>query len=108
MRFLMAVIDSTTDPGRPEAPGAVDAFNVKIEAAGQRIIAAGVAAPNEATVFDNRQGSGQVSSGPAVETDAYMAGFWVIEVPDRTTAEALAAEASLACNRRIELRPFLR
>lgn len=108
MRFLMAVIDSTSDPGRPEEPGAIDAFNDKIEAAGQRIIAAGVAAPDRSMVFDNRHGAGLVSQGPIVEADDYMAGFWVIDVVDRSVAETLATEASLACNRRIELRPFLR
>lgn len=108
MRFLMGVIDSVSDPGRPEEPGAVDAFNAKIEAAGQRIIAAGVAAPDRSMVFDNRLGAGRVSTGPVVSTDDYMAGFWVIDVADRSEAEKLAAEASLACNRRIELRPFLR
>lgn len=104
----MAVVDSLSDPGRPEEPGAVDAFNVKIDAAGQRIIAAGVAAPDKSMVFDNRHGVGHVSAGPVVEVDDYMAGFWVIDVENRSVAEALAAEASLACNRRIELRPFLR
>jgi len=108
MRFLMAVIDSASDPGRPEEPVAVDAFNDKIEAAGQRIIAAGVARPDQSEVFDNRHGAGLVSSGPVTAADDYMAGFWVIDVEDRSVAEALAAEASQACNRRIELRPFLR
>lgn len=104
----MAVIDSVSDPGRSEEPGAIDAFNDKIEAAGQRVIAAGVAQPDQAVVFDNRHGAGLVSSGPAVMADDYMAGFWVIDVSDRAVAESLAAEASRACNRRIELRPFLR
>ncbi|MFM1751297.1 MAG: hypothetical protein RL119_259 [Actinomycetota bacterium] len=108
MRFLMAVIDSVSEPGRPEEPGAVDAFNDTIEAAGQRIIAAGVATPDRSMVFDNRYGAGRVSPGSVTETDEYMAGFWVIEVDDRSVAESLAAEASRACNRRIELRPFLR
>lgn len=108
MRFLLAVIDSVSDPGRPEEPGAIDSFNERIESAGQRIIAAGVARPDTATVFDNRLGEGLVSSGPVVQADDYMAGFWVIDVEDRSVAEALATEASLACNRRIELRAFLR
>ena len=34
-------------------------------------------------------------------------GFWVIEVSSEAEAHALAAEASQACNRRIELRPVL-
>jgi hypothetical protein len=37
-----------------------------------------------------------------------MAGFWIIEAENDTVAQALAAEASKACNRPIEVRPFLR
>jgi hypothetical protein len=49
-----------------------------------------------------------VAEGPAVVSDEYMAGFWVIEAADDETARALALEASNACNRRIEVRAFLR
>jgi hypothetical protein len=37
-----------------------------------------------------------------------MAGFWIIEAENDTVAHALATEASKACNRPIEVRPFLR
>lgn len=108
MRFLMAVIDSLNNPGGPEEPGANDRFNEKIESAGQRILAAGICDPTQAVVFDNRQGRGLISPGPLTNADDYMAGFWVIDVEDEESAHALAIEASKACNRRIELRSFLR
>ena len=37
----------------------------------------------------------------------YLAGFWIIEAPDLDVALKLAAEGSKACNRKIEVRPFL-
>ena len=41
------------------------------------------------------------------ESTEYVAGFWVIDAPDDATALDLAADASGACNRRVELRRFL-
>lgn len=34
-------------------------------------------------------------------------GHWLITAPNRDVARALAAQGSLACNRRVELRPLL-
>lgn len=108
MRYLFAVIDSQTNSGTSGEMVAIDAFNEKIEAAGQRLMAAGVAAPKTALLVDNRNGAGSVVQGPAVVSDEYMSGFWVIEASDDEIARSLALEASLACNRRIEVRAFLR
>lgn len=110
MRYLFAVIADRTGhvAAKPGEMEAINAFNEKIEAAGQRVMAAGVAAPDHAVVFDNRDGRGLKSPGPAVDADLFMAGFWIIEAEDDTVAHALASEASLACNRQIEVRPFLR
>lgn len=63
MRYLFAVIASTNGPV-PATDGemdAIDAFNDRIESAGQRVIAAGVAAPDQARVFDNRNGQALVT-----------------------------------------------
>lgn len=108
MRYLFAVIDTQSNSGTPEEMVAIDAFNEKIEAAGQRVMAAGVAAPMSSLLIDNRNGLGSVINGPAVTSDEYMSGFWVIEATDDATARDLALEASQACNRKIELRAFLR
>ena len=110
MRYLFAVIasQSAVVSASSTEMAAIDAFNDKIDAAGQRVMAAGVASPGAAIVFDNRDGRALVSHGPVVDADDFMAGFWVIEAANDDVAHALAAEASLACNRRIEVRPFLR
>ena len=108
-RFLLAVIADTNGEvlADHDEMSAIDEFNERIGAAGQRIIALGIATPEHSVLFDNRTGLGHVSSGPAVGSNLFMAGFWVIEVDNETTARELAAEASRACNRRIELRPIL-
>ena len=107
MRYLFAVIDTQSNSGTPGEMVAIDAFNEKIEAAGQRLMAAGVAAPKTALLVDNRNGAGSVVQGPAVVSDEYMSGFWIIDAATDAIAHELAAEASKACNRRIEVRRFL-
>lgn len=109
MRYLFSVIaDRTSDVLASESEAsAIDAFNDKIESAGHRVMAVGVAAPDRAKLFDNRDGRGAVSDRPAVDTDLFMAGLWVIEADDDAVAHRLAAEASLACNRLVEVRPIL-
>lgn len=109
MRFLFAVMASRSGEvvASSDEMGAIDTFNEQLVADGHHLMAAGVAAPDRAVLFDNREGSGLVTDGPAVNSDLFMAGFWVIEAENEPIAHRLAAEASLACNRLIEVRPFL-
>jgi hypothetical protein len=37
-----------------------------------------------------------------------MSGFWLIEAENMETTMRLASERSKACNRKVELRPFIR
>jgi len=110
MRYLFAVIANRTGEvlADHDEMAAIDSFNEKIEVAGQRIMAAGIAAPDESVVVDFRGTSDSITSGPIVDSDLFMAGFWIIEAENDTVAHSLAAEASMACNRPIEVRPFLR
>jgi hypothetical protein len=110
MRYLFAVIANRTGEilADHDEMAAIDSFNEKIEATGQRIMAAGVAAPDQAIVFDFRGNRESIVREPIVDSDLFMAGFWIIEAENDTVAHALAAEASRACNRPIEVRPFLR
>ena len=110
MRYIFAVIANRTGEIQADHDEmtAIDSFNEKIEVAGQRIMAAGIAAPNESVVFDFRGTNDSITRGPIVDSDLFMAGFWIIEAENDTVAHALAAEGSKACNRPIEVRPFLR
>lgn len=51
--------------------------------------------------------AGTAQAGTDRAGTAYLSGLWIIEVPDEAAALALAAEASRACNRRVEVRAFL-
>ena len=110
MRYLFAVIANRTGEvlADHDEMTAINSFNEKIEAAGQRIMAAGIATPDQAVVFDFRGTRDSITHGTVVDSDLFMAGFWIIEAENDTVAHALAAEASKACNRPIEVRPFLR
>jgi hypothetical protein len=108
MRYLVAVIDDRTGFSTPEEAAAIDVFNEKLEAGGHRVMAAGIVAPRDAVLIDNRSGAGIVSRGPLVDTPEYMSGFWIIEAASDDEAHALAAEGSSACNRKVEVRAFLR
>jgi hypothetical protein len=94
MQYLFSVIDDSTNSGTSAERAAIDVFNDRLQAEG-------------CWVFDNRDGAAVVTDGPFVETKEHMAGFWIIEAPDLDVALKLATEGSKACNRRVEVRPFL-
>ena len=108
MQYLLSVIDHRTASGTPEEAADIDVFNDRLVADGHWVFAGGLDAPSTATVIDNREGAGMITDGPFVETKEHVAGFWIIEAPDLDVALQLAADGSKACNRRVEVRPFLR
>src|SRR6185437_2692698 len=107
MQYLVSVIDDTAGLATPDEQAAIDVFNDRLKAEGYWVFAGGLAAPSAATVVDNRGGEAIVTDGPFVETKEHLIGFWIIEAPDLDVALKLAAEGSKACNRKIEVRPFL-
>ena len=107
MRFLISVIDNQTGTATSDEMAAIDAFNDGLRERGQFIFAGGLSSPDSAKVLDNRSNRGELSAGPLHQSDEYLSGFWIVEAKDEATALALANGASLACNRRVELRPLL-
>ena len=108
MHYLVSVIDDKTGSATPTEMTAINAFNDKrLKAEGLWVFAGGLASPSTATVVDNRDAEPVFTDGPFMESKEYLAGFWVIEAPDLDVALKLAAEGSKACNRRLEVRPFL-
>ena len=107
MRFLIAVLDTGTNTAVPGEMQAIDAFNDMLQANGHFIQACGVDSPATATVIDNRGGLGQVTDGPLHNLSEYMSGFWLIKADSLELAKELAAAGSLACNRKVEVRPLL-
>jgi hypothetical protein len=107
MQYLVSVIDDMTGSATATEMAAINAFNDRLEADGHWVFAAGLEPPSTATVIDNRDGEAVFTDGPFLESKEYLAGFWVFEAPDLDVALKLAAEGSKACNRKVEVRPFL-
>ena len=106
MHYLFTVVGDTTNEVDDSAPGAVDAFNERLKTEGRWVFGGGLTAPEHATVTDARGGDAVFTDGPFVESKEYLAGFWVVEADDLDVALALSGDASRACNRKIEVRPF--
>ncbi len=107
MQFLLSVIDDGASPATAVEDAAIDAFNTRLENDGEWVFAGGLGDPSPATTIDNRGARPLVTDGPFIEAKEWLAGFWIIEVEDHDSAVVLAKEASKACNRKVELRPFL-
>src|SRR6201986_2284801 len=107
MQYLVSVIHDSTGLATPEEKAAIDAFNDRLKADGPWAFAGGLAGPDSATVIDNRGEEALFTDGPFVESKEYLVGFWVMEAADLDVALKLAAEGSKACNRKVEVRPFL-
>ncbi|GAB7036176.1 MULTISPECIES: YciI family protein [Catenuloplanes] len=107
MQYLVSVIDDRTGSATPVETAAITTFNERVRADGNWVFAGGLAAPETATVIDNRGAAPVFTDGPFVETKEFIAGFWIVEAPDLDAALATAADGSRACNRRVEVRPFL-
>lgn len=107
MRYVIFVIDDGLGPGTGGEMAAITAFNGRLRQDGHWVLAAGIGGPGTATLVDDRAGAGSAeprSLTPGVE---HYSGFWIVEVEDRELAVDLALQGSRACNRRVELRPFL-
>ena len=116
MQYLVTVIEEFLPGGvREDESGsatseedtAINAFNDRLKAEGHWVFAGGLAAPATATVVDGRGEEPMLTDGPFLESKEHLGGFWVVEAPDLDVALRLAAEGSKACNRKIEVRPFL-
>lgn len=116
MQYMLSVIDDQTLRSDSELQTgtatrdemeAITAFNERLQAYGHWVFAGGLGSPEAATVVDNRGADVVFSDGPFLESKEFLAGIWVIEAPDLDAALKLATEGSKACNRKVEVRPFL-
>ena len=107
MQYLVSVIFDSASLATPDEMAAIDVFNDRLIAEGQWVFAGGLAEPSTATVIDNRGEEAMFTDGPFLESKEYLAGFWIMEAADLDVALKLAAEGSKACNRKVEVRPFL-
>ena len=111
VRFVMFVIDGATETASPGEISAIDEFNDDLARKGQFVIAVGIGSPETAKRFDHRANgtfTEDVSTESLQQPGVFYSGFWIVDAANKSEAEQLAARASRACNRRVELRPLLR
>jgi hypothetical protein len=114
VQYLLSVIDDgqaeAADSDRSATSAedaAIDEFNIRLRAENHWVFGGGLGRPIAATVVDNRGGAPILTDGPFLESKEFLAGFWIVEAADLDVALRLARDASKACNRKIEVRPFL-
>lgn len=112
MHSMISVIDSSTGSATSEEMAEIDSFNAALWLEGQLVFAGGLAAPDEAQIVDGREVEGRgpvadVTDGPLHGGHEHLSGFWLVKLDDAELAQPIAAAASRACNRRVELRPLL-
>ncbi|MFN5058953.1 MAG: YciI family protein [Chloroflexota bacterium] len=107
MHYIMFVIDDQSASASGNEMAAIDAFNDQLRADGYWVMAAGIGRPASATLVDNRRNKGSVISTSLFTTPEHYSGFWIVNVPSAEVAFQLALAGSNACNRKVELRPFL-
>jgi hypothetical protein len=107
MKFMIFVIDQQSRSASTNEMAAIDEFNDSLQANGQWVMAAGLADPSKATLIDNTSGTGKVEQGSLFKADDFYSGFWIIDAESEDAARELAMRGSKACNRSVELRPFL-
>lgn len=107
MKFILFVIDSQTNTAKGDEINRIDSFNDHLRANSHWVMAAGIGAPDTATLVDNRNQSGIILSDSLQNSPDFYSGFWIIESETLDEAKELAKAGSAACNRRVELRPFL-
>jgi hypothetical protein len=83
----------------------IDAFNEKLQSENKFVFAAGIGSPKTATTIDNRSDKDEVTK-ESLNSEEFYSGFWIIQA-EPAEIEDLAKQASIACNRRVEIRPFL-
>ncbi len=108
MRFIIFFIDGPGNPANSDEMQKIDAFNEKLQNNGHWITAAGIRPGSVATLIDNRENKGEVTPGSLFDAPEYYSGFWIIEAETPEIAHELAMEGSLCCNRKVELRPYIR
>lgn len=98
--------DHTEEWFRSRGPLAM-AVVEEIKAAGQLVFAGGVEEDRTAGFSaDATSGALTFGSGPFVETNEYLGGLTIVDVPDEATARMWAGKIAEACGWPQEVRPF--
>ena len=101
------MIDNSSGTATDSEMATIYIFNEKLQLKNYWVMAAGIGSSSTALLIDNRSDLNDVSAKSLFDSPDFYSGFWIIDVPDNDLATSLALEASKACNRKVELRPFL-
>ena len=107
MKFIIFVIDSRSNTASGNEIADIDAFNAMLVEKKYWVMAAGINDPDSAVLIDNRQDAAIVNKGSLFDAKEHYSGFWIVDVESAEVAKELALAGSRACNRKVELRPFL-
>ena len=66
MQYLISVLHDQAGLATPDKHSAIDIFNEQLQADGHWVFAGGLAAPDSATVIDNRGGEALFTDGPSL------------------------------------------
>lgn len=108
MRFVLFVVDIPNNHATSDEMTQINQFNEKLQKEGNWVTAAGIVGPDQAVLIDSRGNSISIENKSLVSGPENYTGFWIIEAGSEEDALELAKAASRACNRRVELRAYLR
>ena len=107
-RYLLSIIQPAGPAPSPEFLAPIMAelaqVNADLDAAGGRVLSAGLTQPSGAKVLKLLDGEVQVTDGPFVEAKEQIGGFTIIEAADEVAALAWARRFAKAITLPIELR----
>ena len=100
-------------PGAPRTPGEMQAFMERVmaleadmDASGTFVFGGALAGPDTASLIAPGELGTRGARGPLAESQAAMAGFYIINAQDDDAAVAWARKVAEATNHPIEVRPF--
>lgn len=108
MRFVLLVVDIPNNQATSDEMSQINQFNERLQRDGNWITAAGIVGSDQAVLIDSRGNSNSIENKSLVSGPENYTGFWIIEAGSEQDALELAKAASRACNRRVELRAYLR
>ncbi len=84
----------------------VSALNEEMQRTGTWVFGGGLMPASSATTVQADGGEVSMTDGPYAESKEQMGGFWVIEAPDFDAALDWTRRCAIACEEKLELRPF--
>lgn len=82
-------------------------YTNSLVASGVMVSGAPLEGTDQATTVRSRGGQLESTSGPAVDSQEILGGYYLVEVPDRAAAEALAGEMPNIESGSVEVRPVV-